>query len=131
MHDPQKFQIFQKIPENYNCRVNLPFQYRLTVLPCPPNCMSWLGASIYSCGESAWRNQIDSKTEGLNPKIYSRFRFFDSEFDLEKLPDWHSNPLPEPKQLPTTRQSISARQSLSTDSPITKMLRISRMSPKY
>ena len=66
--------ISQKIPENYNCRVNLPFQYRLTVLPCPPNCMSWLGASIYSCGESAWRNQIDSKTEGLKPKIYSRFR---------------------------------------------------------
>ena len=31
--------------------------------------MSWLGASIYSCGESAWRNQIDSKTEGLEKLI--------------------------------------------------------------
>ena len=95
--------------------------------------MSWLGGSIYSCGESAWRNQIDSKAEGLKKtKIYLHIYndFFASEFDLEKLPDWHSNPLPEPKQLPT-RQSISARQSLSTDSPITKMLRISRMSPKY
>jgi len=103
----------QLLEERYEKLENL--DYRLTVLPCPPNCMSWLGASIYSCGESAWRNQIDSKTE---------------EFDLEKLPDWHSNPLPEPKQLPA-RQSISARQSLSTDSPISKMLRISRMSPKY
>jgi len=82
----------------------------LTDMPCHSNCVSWLGGAIYAAGESVWRNQID--LAGL--------KVGNGEEEFGNIPDWCGNPLPEPK-LP------SSRPSLATQSPIRRMLQISKI----
>jgi len=95
--------------EKYQKLKNLDFL--VTDMPCCSNCISWLGGSIFAAGESVWRNQID--LQGL--------KIADDKYDFEKIPDWCGNPLPEPKP-------VTSRPSLSTQSPIRRMLQISKFS---
>ena len=86
-------------------------KFLVTDMPCCSNCISWLGGSIFAAGESVWRNQID--LQGL--------KIAEDKYDFEKIPDWCGNPLPEPKP-------VISRPSISTQSPIRRMLQISKFS---